>query len=93
LLDEIPSDLPIEENLAYYHDLLYYKGELSEEQLLGVGPDGPYRFETVAQGVANRRLVQGDTAGAVELYERIMDDPWWPGFGRIAAETELARLR
>jgi tetratricopeptide (TPR) repeat protein len=93
LLDGIPSDLPIEENLAYYHDLLFYKGELTEETLLGVGPDGPYRFETVAQGVANRRLVQGDTAGAVELYERIMDDPWWPGFGRIAAETELARLR
>lgn len=93
LLAQIPSDLPIEENLAYYHDLLFYKGELTEETLLGVGPDGPYRFETVAQGVANRRLVQGDTAGAVELYERIMDDPWWPGFGRIAAETELARLR
>jgi len=92
-LAEIPSDLPIEVNLAYYHDLLFYKGELTEETLLGVGPDGPYRFETVAQGVANRRLVQGDTAGAVELYERIMDDPWWPGFGRIAAETELARLR
>lgn len=93
LLADIPSDLPVEENLAYYHDLLFYKGELTEETLLGVGPDGPYRFETVAQGVANRRLVEGDTAGAVELYERIMDDPWWPGFGRIAAETELARLR
>lgn len=93
LLAGIPSDLDIEENLAYYHDLLFYKGEMSEEELLGVGPEGPYRFETVAQGVANRRLVQGDTAGAVELYERIVDDPWWPGFGRIAAETELARLR
>lgn len=93
LLDPIPSDLPIEENLAYYHDLLFYKGAKTEDELLDVGPDGPYRFETVAQGVANRRLVQGDTAGAVALYERIVDDPWWPGFGRIAAEAELARLR
>ena len=93
LLATIPSDLPVEENLAYYHDLLFYKGELAEDDLLGVGPEGPYRFETVAQGVANRRLVLGDTAGAVALYERIMDDPWWPGFGRIAAEAELARLR
>lgn len=93
LLDAVPLDLEVSENIAYYHDLLFYRGRKTEEELLAEGPDAPYRLETVAQGVANWRLVHGDTAGAVALYERMVADPWWPGFGRIAAEVELARLR
>ena len=93
LLAEVPEDLAVEENVAYYHDLLFYKGLKTAEELLNPGEDGPYRLETVAQGLANWYLVQGDTASAVELFERIVDDPWWPGFGRIAGEAELARIR
>lgn len=91
LLDAVPLDLEVEENLAYYHDLLLYKGAKTPEQLLG--PDAPYRRETVGYGVANWYLVRGDTARALELLEELVLDPWWPGFGRIAAEVELARLR
>jgi tetratricopeptide (TPR) repeat protein len=90
LLDRIPLDLEIEENLAYYHDLLLYKGVMTPSQLLG--PDAPYRRETVGFGVANWYLVQGDTANAISLLEELVEDPWWPGFGRIAAEADLARL-
>lgn len=93
LLAAVPGDLDVQENLAYYHDLLFYQGLKTEAELLEDRADAPYRLETVAQGVANWRLVQGDTAGALELYERMVADPWWPGFGRIAAEVELARLR
>jgi tetratricopeptide (TPR) repeat protein len=91
LLRAVPLDLVVEENAAYYHDLLFYKGAMTEDQLLG--PEAPYRRETVGYGVANWRLAQGDTAGAVTLLEELAKDPWWPGFGRIAAEAELARLR
>ena len=91
LLDAVPLDLEVGENLAYYHDLLLYKGAKTPEQLLG--PDAPYRRETVGYGVANWYLVQGDTARALELLEELVLDPWWPGFGRIAAEVELARLK
>jgi tetratricopeptide (TPR) repeat protein len=92
LLARIPLDLEVSENLAYYHDLLLYKGERTPEQLLNPGPDGPYRRETVGYGVANWYLVQGDTAQAIRLLEELVQDPWWPGFGRIASEVELARL-
>lgn len=92
LLGGIPDDLEVEENLAYYHDLLFYKGELSAEELLNPGPDAPYRRETVGYGVANWLIVQGDTAQAVALLDELAEDPWWPGFGRIAAEVELFRL-
>lgn len=92
LLGEVPEDLPVEENLAYYHDLLFYKGELTAQELLNPGPDAPYRRETVGFGVASWLLVQGDTAEARSLLEELVQDPWWPGFGRIASEAELARL-
>lgn len=92
LVREIPLDLQVEENVAYYHDLLFYRGELQEEDLLNPGPDAPYRRETVGYGVANWRLSRGDTVGAVKLLRELVADPWWPGFGRIASEADLARL-
>lgn len=92
LLEGVPSDLEIGENLAYYHDLLFYKGEKTSEELLNPGPDGPYRRETVGYGVANWMIVQGDTSQAILLLEELVKDPWWPGFGRISAEVELFRL-
>jgi tetratricopeptide (TPR) repeat protein len=93
LLARVEEGWPIEENKAYYHDLLFYKGLMDAETLLNPGPDGPYRRETVGYGVANWWIVQGDTASAEALLEELVQDPWWPGFGRIAAEAELARLR
>jgi tetratricopeptide (TPR) repeat protein len=92
LLEGVPSDLEIGENLAYYHDLLFYKGEKTAEELLDPGPDGPYRRETVGYGVANWMIAHGDTAQAIVLLEELVKDPWWPGFGRISAEVELFRL-
>lgn len=93
LVDAVPADLTVDENLSYYHDLLYQKGLKSAEELIELGPDAPYRLETVGFGVATRLLAQGDTARADEVFARIVADPWWPGFGRIAAEAELARRR
>lgn len=93
LLATVPPDLDLAENVAYYHDLLFYKGLKTADELLNPGPDAPYRKETVGFGVANWMLAQGDTAGAAVLLEELVQDSWWPGFGRIAAEAELARLR
>jgi tetratricopeptide (TPR) repeat protein len=89
----LPPGLEVGTNVAYHHNLLLYRGEKTEAELLDIRPDGPYRLGTVGFGIANRRLAQGDTAGAERLLEELVADPWWPGFGRIAAEVELARLR
>jgi len=93
LFRALPADLEVGTNVAYHHNLLLYRGEKTEEELLDIRPDGPYRLETVGFGIANLRLAQGDTAGAEALLRELASDPWWPGFGRIAAEAELARLR
>ena len=92
LLATIPPDLTIQTNIAYYHNLLFHKGLMSDEDLLEAGPGAPYRLETVGYGVVNELLAAGDTESAIPILERLYDDPWWPGFGRIAAEVELFRL-
>ena len=91
LAKAIPEGLEVGENLSYYHDLLYAKGLKTADELLNLAPDAPYRLETVGYGVATRLLVAGDTARAMEVFQQIVADPWWPGFGRIAAEADLAR--
>jgi len=90
LLEALATGLPVEENRAYYDALLWKKGVLEESELLA--EDAPYRLETVGYGIANQRVVQGDTTTALELLDRLIQDPWWPGFGRIAAEVDRARL-
>jgi tetratricopeptide (TPR) repeat protein len=87
----IPQGLEVGENLSYYHDLLYAQGLKTADELLNLAPDAPYRLETVGYGVATRLLVAGDTARAMEVFRQIAADPWWPGFGRIAAEADLVR--
>ena len=39
------------------------------------------------------KLGSGDLVGAIALLEELVEDPWWPGFGRIASEADLARIR
>ncbi len=93
LIRSVDEDLPVQVDIAYYHNLLFYKGIKTADELLILGEDAPYRLETVGFGVANWFLVEGDTTRAVEIMEQIAQHPWWPGFGRLAAEAELARLR
>lgn len=92
LLDGIAEDMTIEENLAYYHDLLYHKGVLTIDDLMAGVDQELYRLETVGYGIVNQLIVEGDTTRAVEILETLVADPWWPGFGRLAAEAELVRL-
>ena len=84
--------MPVEGTLAYYHDLLFYKGLMSEEQILSIDEGDPYTFESVGYGVANWYLVEGNTGRAVEILEEVAVHPRWPGYGRIAAEVDLVRL-
>ncbi len=87
----IPEGLEVGENMSYYQDLLFAKGVRTVDEIMAGVADSTYRLETVGYGIATRHLAKGDTAAAMALFEQIAADPWWPGFGRIAAEAELAR--
>jgi tetratricopeptide (TPR) repeat protein len=91
LLTGVSRDMDVTANTAYHHLLLHYRGEIGEDELLA-GAGDIYRLETVGYGLANRRLLDGDTAGALALLAEVAEDSQWPGFGRIAAEADLVRL-
>ena len=84
----------VRENAPYYRALLFYRGIRDETSTLdSLSAAGELPFVTGAYGVANWHLMEGDTARARALFERIVSGDQWPAFGFIAAEVDLARMR
>ena len=90
-LQPISAGMDVIENAPYHRLLLFYKGELPENQLTGKGTEGVI----YAYGLANRELWSGAhdkaKAGMKRIVEKRMDD--WPAFAYIAAEADLVRLQ
>lgn len=91
-LAPITREMEIIENNSYHNLLLLYKGEISETDLLGGGGDA-LQSATVAYGVANWHCYNGNVARASQLLNSILDGSYWPAFGYIAAEADLASGR
>jgi dienelactone hydrolase len=76
-----------------YRDLLlFYKGEKTADELLAHAGGG-LDLATVGYGVADFWLVNGEATRARALLEDVVRGPQWAGFGTIAAEAELARVK
>jgi tetratricopeptide (TPR) repeat protein len=93
LLETIGDDWIPEANEAYYLDLLFHKGRLTEEEVLSPENLKKHRYETLAYGLANWHLVEGNESEAVQYLNQIVAGKYWPGFGRIAAEADLERMK
>ncbi len=94
-LAPIRRDMNVIENGVYHRLVLLYKGQLSPDSVLSVGPNGEMSVTdaTAAYGLANWHLYNGRRAQAEPLLRRIIAGGQWGAFGFIAAEVELARLR
>lgn len=91
-LDRITPDMKVEENKSYFDRLMLYKG-LKQEPDIMHDKLTDIELATIGYGIANWHLYSGDKAKAKELFEKIVSGRYWPAFGFIAAETELARMR
>lgn len=91
LLETIVPGMEVTANTAYYQTLLARKGLYPRAELLNPTPPSG-RFETRAYGSAIDELLDGDRERALFLLRRVAEDPYWAGFGRIAAEADLARM-
>lgn len=90
VLEPITADLDVIENHAYHRLLTMYRGEITPAQILD--PEATSLDDvTVAYGLGNWYLYNGDPARARVIFERIITSDQWPAFGYIAAEAELAR--
>lgn len=88
-LDVISADMNIIENFSYYKLCLFYKGEISVEELIGDGDDTP-SGASAAYGLANWYYYEGELDKATEHLEALVATDSWAAFGVIAAEADLA---
>lgn len=91
LLDSIHADMDIIENHAYHRRSLMYKGDTAPEELLDVQAATELDLATLGYGLGNWYLCNGDLERANAIFKRVISGPYWPAFGFIAAEVELAR--
>ena len=90
LLEPIHKDMNIIENDAYHQLLLFYKGVIAEEDLVGAESVGS--SEAVHYGIANWNHYNGNIEKATTLYQELLNNGNWAGFGYIAAEADVKRL-
>lgn len=84
-IEGITADMDIIENFAYHQLVLFYKGELSEEELTGDGPAG----DAITYGVGNWHLQNGNKDRARKIFDDLLSGPVWASFGYIAAESDM----
>jgi tetratricopeptide (TPR) repeat protein len=94
-LEPIRDDFDIIENQSYYRLLKLYRSGISAALLDSVLYAGVASASdaSLAYGLANWFLYNGDTARALGAFQHIVNGDQWPSFGFVAAEADLARLR
>jgi tetratricopeptide (TPR) repeat protein len=91
----VTEGMSLLENEAYYSRLLMYRGLLDADSLEArlIGDDEALTLATLGYGIGNWHFMNGNTDGAVDIFERVLETGFWQAFGFIAAEADLARLR
>lgn len=96
VLGPITAEMPIIENGSYHKLLMMYKGATDADTLLGSARAPALDAVTIGYGVANWHLYNGRKPQARRILEAIVQqnaETQWAGFGYIAAEADLARMR
>lgn len=91
VLDPVHKEMTIIENEAYFNLLLFYKGELTIEEVSGNNSTGS--SEAAKYGIANWYHYNGEISEAKKQYQQLIDNGNWAGFGYIAAEADLSRMK
>ena len=91
MLDRRPDTKPVTN--AYTRRLQLYRGEIGPDAVVTAADTDDVQVATLAFGLGNWYLVRGDKAQARTWFERSVQSGGWPGFGFIASEAELRRLR
>jgi tetratricopeptide (TPR) repeat protein len=96
VLEPITADMPVIENGSYHRLLMMYKGAAEADALLAASKAEALDAVTIGYGVANWHLYHGRRADAERILTAIVEgnaQTQWAGFGYIAAEADLARLK
>ena len=91
MLDRRPDNKPVTN--AYTRRLQLYRGEIGPDAVVTPADTDEVQVATLSFGLGNWYLVRADKAQARKWFERSVQSGGWPGFGFIASEAELRRLR
>lgn len=91
VLEDIHADMNVIENMVYHRLCLFYKGELSLEEMSADEAGNP-TGAAGAYGIANWFLYNGDEVEARRRMQTLTATDGWDSFGYIAAEADLAAL-
>jgi tetratricopeptide (TPR) repeat protein len=89
-LGPIRKDMAMIENGVYHRLCLFYKGEISYEELVGKDEAGMTR-DAMAYGLGNWYFYNGQKEKAREVFEKILEGKVWASFGYLAAESHFVR--
>jgi len=89
VLDVITADMNVIENFSYHKLCLFYKGEMTVQELIGDNEDNP-SGASAAYGLANWYYYTGEEEKATQRLEALLASSSWAAFGFIAAEADLA---
>jgi tetratricopeptide (TPR) repeat protein len=92
VLEGINEGMKVEENTSYLNLLLFFKGLKTEDEVLTWAANSELDAATVGYGIGCWHLCSGQKEKARGLFEKIVTGRYWPAFGFIAAEAELARM-
>ncbi len=90
ILMPIHESMNIIENMAYYMLLLFYKEMITEDQL--TGNDSLGASEAIRYGLGNWYAYNDNAEYAKVIFEQLIEQGNWAGFGYIAAEAYLSRI-
>jgi len=93
VLDAISESMKVKENTSYLNLLLFFKGLKTEDEILNSMANSELDAATVGYGIGCWHLYSGQKEKARGLFEKIVTGRYWPAFGFIAAEAELARMK
>ena len=88
---QVREDMDVIENHTYHRLLLHYAGIIEESAVIDVDTATEIELATAGYGIANERRANGRADEADQLLRRIIATDFWPAFGYIAAEADLAR--
>jgi len=91
ILSPIQEEMNIIENMAYYKLLLFYKGVLTEDKL--ISDDSLGTSEAIQFGLGNWYAFNNNSEHAKVIFEQLLENGNWAGFGFIAAEAYLSRIK
>lgn len=93
ILNSLGDDLNIKEDSVYYFNIMrLFRGELTEEDIYELMKENDLAAGTIGYGLGLWHLFANRKEDASLAFQSVLKGKYWPAFGFIAAEVEIARL-